>query len=152
MNPQRDLLGHRPTRHQHRRFLSQHLGDLTLERLDHTRPVPVRPGGMGKRIRRRSENVSRRHTPGRPQMPALLERIGAVVASAIRRKQRDRRLPCRAMCASPIVTYGTARLSSNQRRHQKGRAAMIGTASLSFEQASEQLEGMVQHGTAFARI
>jgi len=29
---------------------------------------------------------------------------------------------------------------------------MIGTASLSFEQASEQLEGMVQQGTAFARM
>jgi hypothetical protein len=29
---------------------------------------------------------------------------------------------------------------------------MIGTASLSFEQATEQLEGMVQHVTAFARM
>jgi hypothetical protein len=29
---------------------------------------------------------------------------------------------------------------------------MIGTASLSFEQATEQLEGMVQQGTAFARM
>ena len=29
---------------------------------------------------------------------------------------------------------------------------MIGTASLSFDQASEQVEGMVQQGTAFARM
>jgi hypothetical protein len=29
---------------------------------------------------------------------------------------------------------------------------MIGTASLSFERASEQLEGMVQQGTAFAQV
>jgi hypothetical protein len=29
---------------------------------------------------------------------------------------------------------------------------MIGTASLSFDHASEQVEGMVQQGTAFARV
>jgi len=29
---------------------------------------------------------------------------------------------------------------------------MIGTASLSFDHASAQVEGMVQHGTAFARV
>jgi hypothetical protein len=29
---------------------------------------------------------------------------------------------------------------------------MIGTASLSFDRASEQVEGMVQQGTAFARV
>jgi hypothetical protein len=29
---------------------------------------------------------------------------------------------------------------------------MIGTASLSFDHASEQVEGMVQHGTAFTRV
>ena len=56
------------------------------------------------------------------------------------------------MCASPVATYGNCRLSSKQRRDQKGRASMTGTASLSFDHASEQVEGMVQQGAAFGWV
>jgi hypothetical protein len=59
---------------------------------------------------------------------------------------------CASISASPVSTYRICRLSSKQRRDQKGRAAMIGTASLSFDHASEQVEGMVLEGAAFGRV
>jgi hypothetical protein len=51
---------------------------------------------------------------------------------------------------SAIGTVGCAFRNSDGTK--KGGAAMIGTAPLSFDRADEEVEGMIDQGTSFARV
>ena len=60
-DPQRDLLRHRPARHEHRRLLAEQLGDLLFEALDALAgAVHVRPLVLAGRLGERREAVARR--------------------------------------------------------------------------------------------
>jgi hypothetical protein len=48
-----------------------------------------------------------------------------------------------------MVRYWDCLGSFETGRDQKGRAAMMSTAPLSFDQANEEVEGMIHRGTAF---
>jgi hypothetical protein len=58
------------------------------------------------------------------------------------------RLP---ICATPSVPTGPSAVTTTAVEPERTRA-MIGTASLSFDHATEQVEDMVQQGTAFAQV
>jgi len=68
MDPQRDLLSHRSTRHQHGGILPEHVGNPPLKGLDHCPlAVSVRPRVCGERISRRSKKIGGGRAPSRAE-------------------------------------------------------------------------------------
>ena len=74
-DPQRDLLRHRPARHEHRRLLAEQLGDLLLEALDPlARAVRIRPLALVRRVGERRQGVA----SGWAAVPRVQEALGTL--------------------------------------------------------------------------
>ena len=111
MDPQGDLLGHDPARHEHRRGLAEDTTDLALERFDGAAgPIDVQAevrGNLGQQLGGRPEAVAEEGTRARGPTPLeALDVLGPggrsvlhAVGSSLRDGERDSmaspRTPCK---------------------------------------------------------